>query len=164
MNDERRMLLEDYYLDYMKTELRDDEILVALEVPPPSADQRFRTYKVSKRFDSDISAVCAAFSLKINNEGLISDAAVAFGGMAAIPKRAELCERALIGNRWDETTMKSAQVALADDYQPLSDMRASAENRQQVAQNLLHRFYLETREQDPLQSASTRAFTQLEAQ
>lgn len=141
---ERSLLLEDYYLGYMKTALRDDEVLVAIDIPKPRADQVFRTYKVSKRFDSDISAVCSAFSIRLNKDNIINDAVVAFGGMAAIPQRATASERALINRRWDEATMKSAQQALSDDYQPLSDMRASAQNRQQVAQNLLYRFFLET--------------------
>lgn len=140
---QRSLLMEDYYLDYMQTALREDEVLLAIEVPRPVAGQVFRTYKISKRYDSDISAVCAAFCIQIN-DNLITDAVVVFGGMAAIPKRARQCEQALINYHWDETTLRTAQAQLAGDYQPLSDMRASADNRRQLAQNLLYRFFLES--------------------
>lgn len=145
----RTLPLEDLYLDYMKNDMAADEIVQAMLVPLPGSDQVFRTYKLAKRFDSDISAVCAAFSIIVEN-GDITEAKVAFGGMAATPKRAKLCERAMIGRPWNEATMSSAMDALAGDYTPLSDMRASADNRLQSAQNLLHRFYLETRPDHPL--------------
>lgn len=154
---ERTLLLEDYYLDYMKTVLMDDELLVAIEVPLPSAAQVFRTYKLAKRYDSDISAVCAGFSLLLNDDR-ICDAVIAFGGMAAIPKRAQACEQSLIGNVWNEETVRNAQNALANDYQPLSDMRASWKNRQQLAQNVLYRFFLETRLENPLTPAELSVF------
>ncbi|MBX2880235.1 MAG: xanthine dehydrogenase small subunit [Granulosicoccus sp.] len=140
---QRVMPLSDFYLDYMKTALKSDEVLLALEVPLPSPDLLFRTYKVSKRYDSDISAVCAAFALHSDDTGLITQAVIAFGGMAAIPKRALNCEQALSNKPLNEETLKAAQQALLSDYEPLDDMRASAVNRLQVAQNLLYRFYLE---------------------
>lgn len=146
---DRMMLLQDYYEDYMRTALRGDELLVAIEFPKPQPGQQFRTYKLSKRYDSDISAVCGGFSIVLKN-GYISDAVIAFGGMAAIPKRASACEQALVGNDWNEATIRTAQLALTTDLQPLSDMRASSENRQQSAQNLLYRFFLETRPDAPL--------------
>lgn len=154
---ERSLLLEDYYAGYMQTALQDDEILLAIEVPRPGPDQLFRTYKISKRYDSDISAVCAAFCLRLSN-GKITSAVVAFGGMAATPKRAPLCEQVLLGSQWDEATMQSAQAALAGDYQPLSDMRAGSGNRQQLAQNLLYRFYLETQPGQQDNSAALNVF------
>ena len=80
----------------------------------------------------------------------ITEARVALGGMAATPKRAAHCEQALTGQPWNDATAKQAILALGKDYQPLSDMRASADNRLQSAKNLLHRFYLETRPDDPL--------------
>ena len=140
---ERSMLLQDYYLDYMQTALNKSELLVSIEVPAPVRGQLFRTYKLSKRFDSDISAVCAAFSIQLKDDE-ISDAIVAFGGMAATPKRAPACENALIGNTWSEATAEKARAALSLDYQPLSDMRASSDNRMLSAQNLLYRFFLDT--------------------
>jgi xanthine dehydrogenase small subunit len=154
---ERRLAMEDFYLDYMKKDLASDEILTAIDAPLPSPDQRFRTYKLSKRYDSDISAVCAGFSLRLG-EDRIEDARVAFGGMAAMPKRARLCERALIGQAWSEASVERARQALAEDFRPLSDMRASAENRLLSAQNLLKRFYLETRPANPLPASSLSVF------
>ncbi len=140
---ERRMLLQDYYLDYMQTALKKNELLISIEVPVPAVGQLFRTYKLSKRFDSDISAVCAAFSITLNGNQIM-DAIVAFGGMAGIPKRAPACENALIGSTWNEATACKARAALSEDYQPLSDMRASSDNRMLIAQNLFYRFFLDT--------------------
>ena len=111
-------------------------------LPVPPVDQLFATYKVCKRFEQDISAVCGAFSLQIDN-GRINKARVCFGGMAEIPKRATACERVLNGNRWNQETINEAMQAMAEDFRPLSDMRASAQYRMRVAQNLLQRFYLE---------------------
>ncbi|MGI9486968.1 MAG: xanthine dehydrogenase small subunit [Geminicoccaceae bacterium] len=153
----RTLPLEDLYLDYMKKDMAADEIVEAIEVPLPRPDQAFRTYKLAKRYDSDISAVCAAFSLTMDGNN-ITEARVALGGMAATPKRATCSEQALVGNRWDEAAMLQAKEALARDYQPLSDMRASADSRLLTAQNLLHRFYLETRPDDPLPAASLNVF------
>jgi xanthine dehydrogenase small subunit len=129
----------------------------AIEVPFPSPAVQFRTYKVSKRYDADISAVCAAFAIQVER-GTIVEARVAFGGMAAIPQRASHTEAALVGKPWTETTLRVAQAALATDYTPLTDMRATAAYRMQVAQNLLERFYLETRPDHPLPAARVSVF------
>lgn len=153
----RTLALEDLYLDYMKKDMKADEIVEAILVPLPRPDQTFRTYKLAKRFDSDISAVCAAFCVTFA-DGNIEKARVAFGGMAATPKRAMQCEQAIVGKRWDEAAARRAEEALAKDYQPLSDMRASADNRLFCAKNLLYRFYLETRIDDPLPAASLSVF------
>jgi len=154
---QRRLALEDFYLDYMKKDLAADEIVESIFVPKPQAQQIFRTYKLAKRYDSDISAVCAAFSLTLDGN-IISDARVAFGGVAATPKRAGLTEKALRGKNWTETTARSAMSALAEDYSPLSDMRASAENRIESAKNLMYRFYLETRPEHPLKPDQVSVF------
>ncbi len=153
----RTLPLEDLYFDYMKKDMKADEIVEAIEVPLPLPDQTFRTYKLAKRFDSDISAVCAAFCVTLS-DGEVTKAKVAFGGMAATPKRATCCEQAMVGRHWDEAAVLEAKEALAQDYQPLSDMRASADNRLLTAQNLLHRFYLETRIEDPLPATSLNVF------
>ncbi len=145
----RTLALEDLYLDYMKKDMAADEIVEATLVPLPKPGQAFRTYKLAKRFDSDISAVCAAFAVTLA-DGNITEARIAFGGMAATPKRADRCEQALIGKAWNQSTAQAAAEALAEDYRPLADMRASAGNRLQSAKNLLQRFYLETRPDDPL--------------
>lgn len=159
--DARQLALEDFYQDYMKKDLRPDEIVMAIEIPLPQPNQVFRTYKVSKRFDSDISAVCAAFALTLEND-IITSARVAFGGMAAIPKRAERCESVLINRPWTEERVRIAMRALQDDFQPLSDMRASAEYRTKTALNLLYRCYLETRSEQPLSAEQTNVFATAE--
>ena len=105
------------------------------------------TYKVSKRFDQDISAVCGAYAVTLR-DGTVADARVAYGGMAAIPKRAPRTEAALIGKPWSEATVDAAAQALTGDYTPLSDMRASDHYRLRVAQNLLTRFYYEHSDAD----------------
>jgi xanthine dehydrogenase small subunit len=102
----------------------------------------FRAYKVSKRLDDDISAVCAAFNLRVEN-GVITDARMAFGGMAAIPKRAAHCEAALIGAPFNNAVVERACAALAEDFTPLSDFRASKEYRLLSAQNLLRKYFIE---------------------
>ena len=87
------------------------------------------------------------------------EARVAFGGMAATPQRASHTEAALAGKPWTATTLRAARAALATDYTPLTDMRASAEYRMKVAQNLLERFYLETRPGNPLPAGRVSVFT-----
>jgi len=109
-----------------------------------------RAYKISKRFDCDISAVCAGLALEIGDDRTVVAARLAFGGMAATVRRATGAEAALAGRAWDEAALTDAQAALASDFAPLTDMRASAAYRLQVAQNLLRRFWLETRTNAPL--------------
>jgi xanthine dehydrogenase small subunit len=145
----RTLPLEDLYVAYMKKSMGADEIVEAVEVPLPRPGWRFRTYKLSKRYDSDISAVCAAFAIRCDGRR-IEEARVAFGGMAATPKRAAAAEAALAGRAWNEATVRAAMAALSADYAPLTDMRASAAYRSAAARNLLYRFFLETREVDPL--------------
>ncbi|MEX3762938.1 xanthine dehydrogenase small subunit [Paraburkholderia phenoliruptrix] len=146
----RTLPLDAFYLGYQKTALAAGEFVAALRVPRPAGNLRFRTYKVSKRYDQDISAVCAAFALHLGEGGTIREARVAFGGMAATPKRAQATEAALNGATWNEATARQAMNALAADYQPLTDMRASSAYRLKVARNLLWRFHLETRDDAPL--------------
>jgi len=108
-----------------------------------------RAYKISKRFDSDISAVFGALALRLE-DGRVADARLAWGGLAATVQRAPQAEAALRGQTWDEAALQAAQAALAQDFKPLSDMRASKDYRLQVAQNLLRRCWLETRAAAPL--------------
>ncbi len=157
---ERELALEDFYLGYQQKDLRADEFVRALRVPLPRPDLRFRTYKLAKRFDQDISAVCAAFALTLE-DGLVKEARIAFGGMAATPKRAAAAESMLAGRAWDEAALFEAMAALAQDYQPLSDMRASSAYRLKTAQNLLRRFWLETRPENPLPQDAVNAFAAL---
>ncbi|MDN3922766.1 xanthine dehydrogenase small subunit [Roseateles violae] len=146
---QRRLPLQDFYLDYMKNALQPGEFLEALLVPLPAADLRLRAYKIAKRYDSDISAVCAGLALRLA-DGVVAEARFAFGGMAAIVRRAAKAEAAVLGQAWNETTVAAAAAALAEDFKPLDDMRASAAYRMRVAQNLFRRLWLETREEAPL--------------
>ncbi|HEV7817058.1 MAG TPA: xanthine dehydrogenase small subunit [Janthinobacterium sp.] len=154
---QRVLALEDFYLDYQKKDLRPGEFVEAVRVPLPQAGRVFRTYKLAKRFDQDISAVCAAFAFRIDG-GIVGEARIAFGGMAAIPKRAARTEALLAGQPWDETTLAAAMAMLAQDYAPLSDLRASGAYRMKAAQNLLRRFWFETRAEAPLAAAEVNAF------
>ena len=138
----RTLPLEALYLGYMKKDLARGEFVVAVNVPALSAATRVASYKLSKRIDQDISAVCAAFAVEVVDQRVVG-ARVAYGGMAAIPARAKHAEAALIGKPFDEAAFADAAAALAIDFKPLSDMRASAAYRLQGAQNLLRRFYLE---------------------
>jgi len=143
--DTRRALpLEDLYLAYQKTAMAEGEFVAGLRVPL-AGPRHFRTYKLSKRFDEDISAVCAAFAITLGDDGVIAHARVAFGGMAATPRRGAHAEAALLGQPWTEATARAAMAALARDYAPLTDMRATAAYRSRGAANLLYRFWLETR-------------------
>ena len=153
----RTMALEDFYLGYQKKDLRPDEFVEALKVPLPRAQVKFRTYKLAKRFDQDISAVCAAFAFELDGERIVN-ARIAFGGMAATPQRATQTETFLRNQIWTEENLVIAMGLLADDYAPLSDMRASNTYRMTTAQNLLRRFWLETRHSAPLLRASLNAY------
>ena len=151
----RRMPLADFYLDYMKNQLEPGEFVQALRVPLDAAPTRqVRAYKISKRFDCDISALCAGFSIDVR-DGVVHDVRLAFGGMAATVRRAAQAEAALRGQPWSEASVTAAQQALARDFTPLTDMRASAAYRLQVAQNLLQRLWLETRANDALPPEAT---------
>lgn len=155
----RRMALEDFYLDYMKNQLESGEFVQALAIPLSAVTPRqVRAYKISKRFDCDISALCAGFSIELDGD-VVKTIRLAYGGMAATVRRAAGAEAALLGKRWSQEAVNAAKAALASDYQPLSDMRASADYRLQVAQNLLQRFWLETRRQNPLIPQSTSVFS-----
>lgn len=134
--------LEDYFISYGKQDLQAGEFVEQVLVPVPPQDQLFATYKISKRLEQDISAVCGAFALRIE-AGTVKNARICFGGMAETPKRASACEQVLNGNSWSQQTIDKAMQALQEDFTPLTDMRASAQYRMRVAQNLLQRFFLE---------------------
>ncbi|PWF40349.1 xanthine dehydrogenase small subunit [Massilia glaciei] len=154
---ERSLALEDFYLGYQKKDLRPGEFVRAVRVPLPRGGVQFRTYKLAKRFDQDISAVCAAFAFSFDG-GRVAQARIAFGGMAATPKRAARTEALLLGQPWSEAVLAEAMAMLAQDYAPLSDMRASSGYRMKAAQNLLRRFWFETRPDAPLPAAALNAF------
>ncbi|HEX8527329.1 xanthine dehydrogenase small subunit [Allosphingosinicella sp.] len=138
--DRRTIALEDFFIGYGKQDIAPGEFVESVRVPRPPTDMLVSVVKLSKRFDSDISGVCGAFALRIA-DGVITDARVAFGGMAAIPARAPGCEAALAGRPWTEETVETAARALAEDYQPLDDLRGSADYRRKVAANLLRRLW-----------------------
>jgi xanthine dehydrogenase small subunit len=141
--DGRRSLpLEDFFLAYGRQDRRPGEIVEAVTVPKPQAGTELRCYKISKRFDQDISAVCAGIQLRRDGDRIV-EARIAYGGMAATPRRALRAEAALIGQPFAEATFRRAMAALAADFQPIDDMRASAAYRLKVAQNLLLKAYLE---------------------
>lgn len=150
----RRLPLSAFYTDYMKNALHPGELVQAVAVPLAAAARQVRAYKISKRFDCDISAVCAGLAIELDGE-LVKQVRLAFGGMAAVAKRAAAAEAALAGKPWDEAHLQLAQEALAHDFTPLTDMRASAGHRMLVAKNLLRRFWLETRAQAPLPASAT---------
>ncbi|MEQ8335346.1 xanthine dehydrogenase small subunit [Nisaea sp.] len=144
----RRIPLEEFFIDYGKQDRAPDEFVEAVHIPLSAAGSLNAAYKISKRRDEDISAVCGAFSVTVE-EGLVTRARLAFGGMAATPKRAAGAEAALTGQPWSEASVRAAMAALGDDFSPLSDWRASADYRSRVAANLLLRFYLETTGSQP---------------
>ena len=139
----REMDLQDLYIDYQKNAMQAGEFVESVFIPARDVELKLGSYKLSKRFDQDISAVCAAFAIKIDN-GKVSELKIAFGGMAAIPKRAAQTETFLTGKNWDEKNVQQGMELLKLDFQPMSDMRASAAYRSQVSANLLYRFYLQT--------------------
>lgn len=149
----REMPLQAFFLAYGKQDLQPGECVEAVVLPLPRPDQLFAAYKISKRFDQDISAVCGAFSIHLKDQRVV-DARICFGGMAGTPLRATAAEQALIGQPWNLASVSRAREALAADYTPLTDWRASGEYRLLVAQNLLQRFFLETTSAEPAQLAA----------
>lgn len=139
----RDLLLESFYLEYRQTALRPGEFIERIHIPLLPAGCHFHTYKVSKRFDQDISAVCGAFCLDLD-DGQVRSIRICYGGMAATPQRARRCEQVLMGQPWTETALAAAAEALDEDYAPMTDMRASSDYRRLVAKHLLRRLYLET--------------------
>ena len=137
---ERELPIEEFFLDYRKTDLKAGEFIKAIRLPKLSNAQEFRVYKISKRYDQDISAVVGAYRIELEDNTVL-DARIAYGGMAAIPKRGVACEAALIGNAWDLATAMTMLGVIQEDYQPISDHRASKEYRFQVAGNLFQRLY-----------------------
>jgi xanthine dehydrogenase small subunit len=137
----RTLDIDKFFIDYGSQDLKKSEFIEKINIPVNSKLFLF-PYKISKRRDEDISTLSAVFSFEVSNEKLIN-VRLAFGGMAAIPKRALNAERVLEGKRFDSATIKLAQLALDQDFNPVTDMRASANYRLQVARNLLKKCYLE---------------------
>jgi xanthine dehydrogenase small subunit len=151
----REVPLDGFFTGYRKTALRAGEIIASIRVPVRSPARAFRAYKISKRFDQDISAVCGAFAVTLAG-GRVKDVRVAYGGVAATPMRARACERALTGRPWDEATIAAALPVLDGELAPISDARATSAYRRLVARNLLRKFQLETAAERPAPPAATR--------
>ncbi len=139
----RTLPLEGFFLAYGRQDRKPGEFIEAVRVPLKTAADELKCYKLSKRFDQDISALCGCFNIKVLGDAVVS-ARIAFGGMAATPKRALSVEAALIGKRWDRPTVELAMQEFAKDFAPMSDMRASTDYRLRAAQNLLLKYYIET--------------------
>ncbi len=144
-NDRRNLPLEDFFLDYGVQDRAPGEFVEAVSFPLQA--NRLKCYKLSKRFDQDISAVCGCFNVCVRN-GLVEEARIAFGGMAGIPKRARHVEDALSGQAWSEATVRAARDAWELDFAPLTDLRASATYRLDAARNMLTRAFLDDRGAD----------------
>ncbi|NDW52738.1 xanthine dehydrogenase small subunit [Aliiroseovarius sp. PrR006] len=138
----RSLPLEDFFVDYGKQDRNEGEFVASIRIPRAPASQIDAAYKISKRRDEDISSVAAGLSISVV-DGIITNARIAFGGMAATPKRATAAETVLVGQPWSAEVFDAAAKALAQDFSPLTDWRASAEYRLLVAGNLLRRFHLE---------------------
>ena len=139
----RTIPLEDYFIAYGKQDRQPGEFVEAVHVPVPAPEVHFAAYKVTKRRDEDITAVLGAFHLTVE-DGRVASMRIAYGGMAATPKRAKAVEEALVGKPWTTDAVEAAIAAYEDDFQPISDMRASAAYRMLAARNLLRRFLVET--------------------
>lgn len=140
----RTLLLEDFFIDYGKQDRRPGEFVETVHVPLPAAGAHFAVYKITKRRDEDITAVLGAFQLTLDAGGGVAEIRIAYGGMAATPKRAAAVEAALSGKPWNMEAVEAVLPAYEADFKPITDMRASAEYRMLAAKNLLKRFCLET--------------------
>ncbi len=139
----RELPLEKLYTGYRKNVMAADEVLAWIKVPKPVASERLSVYKISKRYDDDISAVCLAVNLKIEG-GTVTHASIGAGGVAATPMRALQTEAALAARPWTLATVQQAIITLRAEFSPISDMRASGAYRSEVLGNLLQRFWLES--------------------
>ncbi|WP_333713362.1 xanthine dehydrogenase small subunit [Yoonia sp.] len=134
----RDIPIEDFFLAYGKQDRTPGELVTGVTFP--KAAPALRCYKISKRFDQDISALCGCFNVTVEN-GTVTAARIAFGGMAGTPHRAKAVETALTDQPWTPATISTAAARMAEDYTPMTDMRASAAYRLETAQNLLHRYF-----------------------
>jgi len=139
----RRVAVEDFFIDYGVQDLQPGEFIESISIPLSGAGTVLKAYKISRRFDQDISAVCGAFSLTVSG-GILADVRIGFGGMAATPVRARHAEAAMRGRAWTEETVERGVKAFASDVTPIDDLRASAEYRMLVAGNLLRKAFMES--------------------
>ncbi len=139
----RELPLEHFYTGYRKNVLAPDEVVAWIKVPRPLAGEFVRAYKISKRYDDDISAVCLVLSMTLDGK-TVGKVRIGAGGVAATPVRAVQTEAFLAGREWTEQTALEAAQVLRAEFQPISDMRASAAYRSEVLGNLVRRFWLES--------------------
>jgi xanthine dehydrogenase small subunit len=142
----RELPLEQLYTGYRKNVMAKDEVLAWIKVPKPAPGEMFKVYKISKRYDDDISAVCLAVRLQVE-DGEVVSASIGAGGVAATPVRAPRTQTALTGRPWSQETVRRAITTLRAEFSPISDMRASGAYRSEVLGNLLQRFWLESQGQ-----------------
>lgn len=142
----RRIPLENFFLDYKKTDMQANEFISAVHIPLPDPSTQLFAYKISKRIEDDISAVCMAINLSLENN-TVTQIHIGLGGMAAIPKRAYATENALKGKEWNQDNIDAATQILASEFAPISDVRASDKYRLTVTKNLLTRCFLEATHQ-----------------
>lgn len=141
----RSVPIEKYFIEYGKQDRAPGEFVEAIHIPYLDTGDLYGVYKISKRLDEDISSVCGAFRISLDERGRVENTVIAFGGMAGTPKRASAVEQILLGAVWEEGLIETAMAAFAKDFKPLTDWRASADYRLLAAKNLLRRFYLEMR-------------------
>ena len=135
------LYLKDFFINYRKTKLKNGQFIKLIKIPLLQ-NNIFKAYKISKRIDDDISAVCASFNLNIKNNIIVS-ISIAYGGMAAIPKKALQCEKSLLNKDLSEKNINIAQKFLEKDFNPIDDMRASSQYRMKIAKNLLFKCFQE---------------------
>lgn len=149
---QREMLLEEFITGYRKTALKPGELITLIIIPKKQPDEIIKSYKISRRKDLDISSVSACFKIALK-DGIITKAMLAYGGMAAMPKRAHEAEMFLVGKRWEQNTVDEAAQIVYNEFSPISDARAEASSRRIMAKNLLIKFWLETGVQTQKQHA-----------
>ena len=138
------LFLDKFFVSYRKTKLKKNQFIHSIRIPLFEKNT-FKAYKVSKRFDDDISSVCAAFNLEII-KNKVENVRIAYGGMSAIPKRAIFCEKILLKSLVNDETIQKAKEALEKDFTPITDMRASGLYRMEVAKNLLEKCCVEIKQ------------------
>jgi xanthine dehydrogenase small subunit len=139
----RALPLDEFYLDYRRTALARGEFVTGVRIPPRDAADRVASYKIARRQEQDISAVSTTFRVRIEN-GNVAQIRLAYGGMAGTAKRAHATEDALLGKPWTLASIDAARPALAQDFQPFTDLRATGDYRLLIAGQLLERFFRET--------------------
>ena len=140
LNGVRELAIEDFFKDYRKTSLGRGEVIHSVSIPKLASDQIFRSYKIAKRYDQDISTVIAAFRLELTGQ-IIKDLRIAFGGMGPVPARSPTTEKFLENQVWNEDSLVTAGDKIADDFSPISDHRGTSEYRLTLATNLLQKFF-----------------------